>query len=125
MIYDRLYGQNMILGQAMQASIVRNDVINNNIANAETPGFKARRVVFEESLDRALTSSKKTGQLDLTKAKPNVQYVHEDFHYRLDQNNVDIEAEMVALYQNSIKYDALANAVLNNSKRINLVISGR
>jgi len=125
MFYDRLFIQNAVLGQALQASAVRNDVIGNNIANAETPGYKARMVVFEEALDKALVRASKTGRLDLANAKPSVQPVHENFHYRLDQNNVDIEAEMVALYQNSIRYDALANSVMSNSKRINLVLSGR
>ena len=122
---DALFSQNTVIGTAMQAAAVRNDVIANNIANADTPGFKARGVSFEKALQTALERRAQTGILDLTGVKPEVRYVNQGFHYRLDQNNVDIEAEMAALYRNSVKYDALAGGVIANNRRMNLVITGR
>lgn len=125
MIYDRMYVQNDILGAALQAASVRNDVISNNIANNDVPRYKAKTVDFEESLIKALDDKKRTGTLDLTKAEPTIRYTHENFSYRIDENNVDIELEMVNLYQNSVKYDTMINGIINNSKRLNLAISGR
>ena len=43
-----------VLGKAMDLSLVRHSVISDNIANVETPEFKARRVDFENALASAL-----------------------------------------------------------------------
>lgn len=123
MLFDNMFVQNDLLGTAMQASVVRNDVISNNIANAETPGFKKSDVSFDAAFQQALDNYKKTGQVDLSSLKPVVQKVDTGFSYRIDENNVDIESEMVNLYQNSVKYDVLASGVMNNYKNINLVLA--
>ena len=48
--------------QALATSLnfrkLRQDVIASNIANADTPGYKARRIEFEEALARALDLEK-------------------------------------------------------------------
>ena len=120
-----LFLQNNVLGMAMQASAIRNDVIANNIANAEVPGYKKKAVRFETYLDEALSNARKTGRLDLSRIRPTLHTEHEGYSYRIDGNNVDIEQEMVDLYQNAVKYDTLAGSVINNYKRINLAITTR
>ena len=124
MILDSLYTQNDIIGSAMQAGVLRNEVITGNIANADTPGYKKKVVNFETYLDAELKSVRKTGDINLNKLKPTVQTLHSDYSYRLDGNNVDPEAEMIELYKNSARYDALQGSILNNYKRINLVLTG-
>lgn len=125
MIFDKMYVQTDVLGAALNAASVRNEVITNNIANNDVPGFKTKTVDFEGSLINALDRKERTGVLDLSDAKPTVRYVNENYSYRIDQNNVDIETEMVNLYQNSVKYDVMINCLLNNSKRMSLVLTGR
>ena len=125
MIFDALYKQNGVMGTALQAASVRNDVITSNIANADTPGYKAKAVDFEASLTKAIEDYNRTGVLDLSGALPHIRTVNEGFSYRIDKNNVDIELEMVNLYQNSIKYDAMINCVQRNSARLNLALTGR
>jgi flagellar basal-body rod protein FlgB len=124
MVIDRLFIQNDLLGSAMQAAAVRNDVTVNNITNADTPGFKKKAVRFESFFEQELDSARTLSDIDLKKLSPTVQTEHSGFNYRLDENNVDIESEMAALYQNSAKYDTLAQGVINNYKRINLVLTG-
>lgn len=124
MVFDKMFIQNDILGRTMQASVVRNDVVTNNIANADVPGFKKKSVKFESYLNSALESAKHIGDIDLDKIFPSIQTEHGGYSYRLDGNNVDIESEMVDLYQNSVKYDTLASGIINNYKRINLVFTG-
>ena len=125
MFFDKLYQQGSIMGTALQAASVRNSVITNNLANADVPGFKSKTVEFEDSLIKALDKFNRTGVLDLSNAKANIRLFNEDFSYRLDQNNVDVELEMVNLYQNSIKFEAMINCVQRNSARLSLVLSGR
>lgn len=123
MLFEKLNIQNSILETAMVASTVRNEVIQNNIANAELPGFKKSKVNFENILQDTLQTYKQTGKLDLSKATARVALDNENFSYRLDGNNVDIESEMIDLYQNSVKYETLTSGVMNNYKRINLALS--
>lgn len=122
---DKMYNQSDILGAALHATSLRNEIITNNIANNDVPGFKAKKVNFEDSLINALERRKQTGVLDMSDVKPSVHYINEGYNYRIDKNNVDIELEMVNLYQNSVKFDALVNCMQSNSKRMSLVITGR
>ncbi len=124
-IYNKMFAQNNILELALQASSLKNDVIQNNIANADVPNYKKRTVNFENVLKDAIDSSKITGKLDLNSIKPTVEYDNSNFSYRYDKNNVDVEAEMVGLAQNSAKYDFLVSGVMSNFKRMNLVFNAR
>ncbi len=125
MIFDQLYVKNDIIGSAMRASSIRNDVIVQNIANNDLPGYKRKVVSFEKSLEQAVAKYEKTGKLDLSDVSPTVGTIHDNMNYRIDKNNVDIDTEMVELYQNSVRYDALISLVQNNSKRLALVLTGR
>jgi flagellar basal-body rod protein FlgB len=125
MIFDALYKQGNIMGAALRGTQARNDVIVNNITNNDVPGFKARTVDFEDALARAIDDYKRTGFLDVSKVEPNIRFVNEHYNFRIDKNNVDVEMEMVALYQNSIKFEAMISCVQRNSARLNLALTGR
>ncbi len=117
---DNVFLNSSILGTALQATSFKNDVIQNNIANADTPDYKKREVHFEETLSRELESFSTTGQIDFDKLKPTI--FSDPLSYRMDGNNVDLNVEMVEMYKNSVKYDALTQSVMNNYKRINMVL---
>ncbi len=123
MLIDNLFSKVNILEKGMQGAVLRNEVIQNNIANADTPGFRRSDVQFESFLKDAIDEASVTGVLDLDKVKPIV--VEQPFTYRLDKNNVDIETEMVNLYQNSARYDMLISSVNNHYKRINAVLAAK
>jgi flagellar basal-body rod protein FlgB len=59
-----------LLHRAMDASLVRRDVIANNLANAEVPNFKRSEVNFESELKRALNTEKLRPPLELTLTDP-------------------------------------------------------
>lgn len=121
MMIENAMSVNTVIQKSMQGSVLRNDVILNNIANADTPGYKRKTLSFEGQLEDAIEYSKYAKEpINLDSITP---IVHEDgYSYRLDENNVSIETEMVNLYQNSSRYDSMANSVMNNYKRINAVM---
>ncbi|MDR1000691.1 MAG: flagellar basal body rod protein FlgB [Clostridiales bacterium] len=125
MILDNLFARHDILGAAMQASQFRNQVISNNIANADTPGFKKSTVLFEDTLIAVADKYNKSGEWDLSKLSARSVKLNKDFEYRLDENNVDMEVEMTGLYKNAARYDALALMLNSNTTRFNLVTAGR
>lgn len=96
---------------------IRNNVTASNIANAETPGYHAKKVDFEDALARAMdldgmnklsTSSPDhfaLGGVPAGKEKPDV-YEDPDGAVNNDGNTVDLEKEMSALAENAILYKA-------------------
>lgn len=96
---------------------VRQNVISSNIANAETPGYHAKKMDFEDALSRALdldganalsTSNEKhfaVGGLSITKTRPDI-YENPEGAVNNDGNTVDLEKEMSALSENAIMYKA-------------------
>ena len=105
------------LGAAVQLRQVRNNVTTSNIANAETPGYQAKKVDFEDALARALDFEDSpslsgaapehypTGPGALSRIKADV-YENPDAETSNDGNTVSIEREMTALAENSIMYKA-------------------
>ena len=125
MLTQSLHNQNAILGVALAGTSARVDVIMNNIANNDVPGFRAREVHFETALKTAISNWHKTGNLDLTRVRPTMRTSNPGMTFRIDGNSVDMEREMIQLYIHTTRYEALANSVMNNSRRLNAVIQGR
>lgn len=121
MVFDRLFTQNRILETAMQATQYRNQTIINNIANVDTPDYKAKYVNFEGALDEAITKTKETGTDQMGSVMKNISVVTKENSTTLDGNSIDIETEMINFYKNSAKYDVIVNSVLSNSNRTNSV----
>ena len=125
MLLEGIQIQNSILETAMQGNMIRKDAIVNNIANADTPKYKRRVVAFEESLKTTLRRTRQGERPDLSGVRTTIRQVNTGLKYRLDGNNVDMEVEMIQLYETSVRYDVLANSVMNNFKRINSVFAMR
>ncbi len=54
-----------LIHRAMDASLIRENIIANNLANQEVPNFKRSNLVFESELKKALDSEKPfSGQED-------------------------------------------------------------
>jgi len=126
MILDKFSTQNAMIESSMQAASLRQNVILNNIANADTPNFKKSEVSFEDDFQTALYTARRTGDYSrVADVTPQVNVVDTNYDYRIDKNNVDIEQEMVNLYQNSMRYDTMVSSVSNNYQRINMVLQAK
>lgn len=96
---------------------LRNNVITSNIANAETPGYAAKKLDFENALARAVDlegvnkeMSLESGHFpvstgSLSRVRADV-YENPDASINNDGNTVDLEREMSALAENSTMYKA-------------------
>ena len=130
MINTGVYSYVDVLGKAADASWLRNEVINNNIANNDTPGYKRKEVSFDNILTTELKSVHSSLQ-DLDKTVSNVNLnrlegrVYTDsvaYSYRIDGNNVDIDTENVELASNEIKYNGLISSIEAEFERLKAVI---
>ncbi len=120
-----------VLKSGLDAAWLRNEVIMNNVANAETPGFKASKVEFENTFKAAL----KNGGTFKTKC---TRSGHKSFDcgalgakvikngrtsMRMDGNNVDIEEENIELARNTIYYYTLTEQLKSELMRLKLAIT--
>lgn len=102
-----------LLGTSLDATATRNDIINNNLANVNTPNYKRKDIRFETELKHAFArASEKTvdarvKHLDLEALTPEIYTDYEELSYRYDGNNVDINNENAILAKNQIKYNGL------------------
>ena len=117
-----------VLDKAADASWIRNEVIANNIANVDTPGYKRQEVDFEGQLRKAMKNSRyrsideRGDNIDLDRLNPTTYRDHSTVSYRLDGNNVDIDTENVELASNQIRYQGLTDSVSKHFAGLQLVM---
>jgi flagellar basal-body rod protein FlgB len=126
-----------LLHRGMDASIVRRQVIADNIANAGVPGFKRSVVNFESELGRALESERRRPALELNRTHENhfpnwraMDYRDVQIRRVLDftstynnnGSNVDPEQEFMLATQNQMSYKLLAQALTFEFSQINRVL---
>ncbi|MCL2221160.1 MAG: flagellar basal body rod protein FlgB [Oscillospiraceae bacterium] len=137
-MWDRMFRGMDVMQRSLSASWTRNAVIRNNIANIETPNFKASSVEFESilaSAARNVTGFRATRthpvHREFTTARGvdnilNVQprlYQTRGLSMRFDGNNVDIESENVALAQNSLFYNTVTEKLNSEIRRLRTAIA--
>ncbi len=131
LLYDPL---STILARQMDACALRQRVIADNIANANTPGFKKSVVSFQQQLKRALGETGfnmsvshprhiAPGQGGLDNLTPQVIKV-EGTSMRASENNVDIDQEMVNLAANALLYRLAARVWSDRANLMSYVIKG-
>ncbi|QUI23222.1 flagellar basal body rod protein FlgB [Vallitalea pronyensis] len=123
MISNNMYNHINLVGKAANASLLRHQVISENIANQDTPGYKRKEVLFEGVLQEALMAQDKLSDIDMSKLTPKIQINKTGSSYRLDGNNVNIDTEMTELTKNQIKYNVLIDEISKNFSRIQTVLN--
>jgi flagellar basal-body rod protein FlgB len=117
-----------ILDKAADAAWIRNDVIANNIANADTPNYKRQDVKFEDILEvqlrgaKNISLDKKVANTSLKRLNAAVYTDSPGYSYRVDDNNVDIDTENVELAANQMKYNMLTDSINNEFKLLQTVM---
>lgn len=130
MIGSGVYNYINLLSKAADASWVRNTVLNNNLANVSTPGFKRSDIAFEDYLKNELSSAgtnvfmdQAVAGVDLSKLNVTTYVDQKELSYRLDGNNVDVDVENANLAQNSIRYYTLLDSITQEFSRIRMVLN--
>lgn len=123
MISNNMYNYINVIGKAANAGLVRHQVISENIANQDTPGYKRKDVVFESLLQEALTTNDDISDIDSNTLLPRIRTDKANLSYRLDGNNVNIDTENTELAKNQIKYNVLIDEIYKNFSRIQTVLN--
>ena len=106
------------LAQAIDLYQARHRVLTENVANAETPGYRARDLDFGSALVQAFDPGSEPGAGE--EVEPSV-----DAHatVKIDGNSVDLDSEMSRLSQNALKIVALSQIVARKYASLRAVIT--
>ena len=101
---------------ALNGLAARQRTIADNVANVETPGFLARKVDFERSLQGAMAAgrpdaTRMTTSLSTDATNPN-------------GNNVKIDDETLALVETNLRYQAMTEAMNGKFRVLRAAIRG-
>jgi flagellar basal-body rod protein FlgB len=110
------------LAEAMTLHQQRHEVLASNLANVETPGYRARELDFEIALKEAfLPDPERPAAGALPTAK-----VVEDLGApaRADGNTVDLDLQMIKLSTNGGRYTALAKLLGHRIMLLRSAIEG-
>ncbi|WP_435746852.1 flagellar basal body rod protein FlgB [Nocardioides sp. SYSU DS0663] len=92
-----------VLGTTLDGLAMRRDVIADNIANVDTPGFRASTVDFESAL-RGVVETGEPRSVALATIPTNTPV-------GADGNNVDLRHEAMAAMQTQYQYQVMTRAM--------------
>ena len=128
-LFDSTFGA---LERALDLRFKRHVVLSSNVANSETPNYRAREVNFAGELKRVLDTGK-TQDLKTTHTKHLETGLRETSHIVLDKsmpigadgNSVDLDIAMGKLSANSRAYTGAATLITMKLRTIRTAARGR
>ena len=89
----------MILEHMLDVAAFRNKVLTSNIANADTPGYKAKDISFQREMEKAAGTEGNTS-FDIYESATTMP--------NRDGNTVNVNIEMAKVAENTLVYDTAA-----------------
>jgi flagellar basal-body rod protein FlgB len=111
---------------ALDGLSLRQQAISRNLANVDTPGYKAETVNFKDTLNRMIDKGdllplKLTNEDHLSTAATETGFaltLRSGGSFRADENNVDVDVEMTDMSEAGVQYQAVSQAI---SKKLMLL----
>ncbi len=105
----------------------RTKVIQSNIANADTPLYKPRELLFIKELENQEETIplKKEDPRHMDIIEPPFKTVENGYLYGYDGNKVDVEHELAKLAESSVMYQTLVEIMKKEAAKLKYAISGR
>jgi flagellar basal-body rod protein FlgB len=103
-----------VLEKMMDIAAFRQNLLASNIANADTPGYRAKDISFQNELNRAVSGSKSNYE------------VYETIPTMLnrDGNSVNLDIEMTKVAENHLVYTSAAQILAMKIRMIKDVAKG-
>lgn len=127
MIGSNAFNYINVLDKAADASVIRQELLSNNISNNDTPNYKRKDLKFESFLQKEIKGDgdldKKVASANLSKLNGSVYTDRAELSYRYDGNNVDIDVEQGYLAENQIRYYTLLQTMTQEFQRMKSVLT--
>ena len=119
----------LLMERSMNYLWNRQAAISDNIANAETPGYKAKIVTFEENLkermEKAMRSATPRTKMRETLENANFSVFSAQESTRMDDNGVNVTEQMVELVRNAYQLQYVMNAISTDFSTLRTAIGGK
>ncbi|HWO96947.1 MAG TPA: flagellar basal body rod protein FlgB [Bacillus sp. (in: firmicutes)] len=118
------------LEQGLNYSSLKQKTISQNIANVDTPNYKAKDVSFKNVFQQAVQQSFEAYRTDVRhydfKSSTSSDFIvnKKQQSYQHNGNSVDLDKEMSELAQNQIYYQALTERLSGKFNSLKTVIQG-
>ncbi|HET7579057.1 MAG TPA: flagellar basal body rod protein FlgB [Bacillales bacterium] len=115
------------LAQALNRTSLKERTISQNIANVDTPNYKAKHVVFKDELGRQLEARRTNPRhIPFSTSQGNGTYIKKETGTTINNNgnNVDMDREMAELAKTQIRYQALVEQLNWKFKDLRTVLRG-
>lgn len=124
-----MFGNTIAMAQkSLDCLWKKQEVLSNNLANIDTPGYKRQQVSFEETFRKRLTAA------DETKSAAKMREAIEGTNYtiysrsdsaRVDENSVNADVEESEMTRTWLHYYYLLQSVTSDVKRYQTAIKGQ
>jgi len=123
-----------VLSKALDLRTQRHQVLASNIANADTPNFKARDIDFKSAMQNALAGQANAGALSMAVTSGahqkgsgmsdsgTLQYRSET-QSAVDGNTVDMDVERTQITDNALQYQILTQLISNKFQGLRTAMS--
>jgi flagellar basal-body rod protein FlgB len=116
----------------MEVRAKRAEIIASNIANADTPGYKAKGMDFEKALAQASSQQQSAGMKRTHDKHFDIRMeLNNDVDFRIptqadtgDGNTVDVQKERNMYLENSLEYQASVQFLSGRIKGLKKAITG-
>lgn len=110
--------------KTLDAVVLRQEAIANNIANLETPGYKRVDLApsFETELERACASN---DTADLNSLKPSLAVDTTAESSSIDGNTVHLQSELMEMDQNAVAHSFETQLISETLQRLQMAITGK
>ena len=115
-----------LVQKLLDASVLRQQAVATNIANAETPGFRRIDVApdFATALRAQFSGGATPATRDLAALEPRLAEDASVRSVRADGNSVELESELLAMNKNHTDYEFLTDLVSRDLRQLRVAISG-
>jgi flagellar basal-body rod protein FlgB len=111
-----------LLQRGLEGASLRQQLLANNLANANTAGFKRSDVDFQSTLAAALSSGDPQTAVADASFRPQADTTST---MRADGNNVDVDQEMSSLTENALTYETLAAVAKSRMQMLQTAMGGQ
>ena len=119
----------LLMEKSMNYLWTKQSAISDNIANAETPGYKAKLVTCEdnirEKLEQALRSNAPRRNTRQVLSEAEVSVIRPEESTRLDDNGVNVTEQMVELVRNAYQLQYVMNSISTDLATLRTAVRGQ
>lgn len=123
-----------VLSKALDLRAQRHQVLASNIANADTPGYKARDFEFGSAMQNAMQGRSSAGGVNMALTStghqrgngmsgPAALQYRTETQSAVDGNTVDMDVERSSITDNALQYQILTQLINNKFQGLRSAIS--